>query len=169
MMSEDDQWTQFGLFSFGSDQCAPSGDYGVYTRVSMYRDWIDSYIETNNDEPEHAVLTDDSLYVIQPGTKKTVYGSYGENNILVKNGANAKLLNFVGNNFIYLELGYTQFSVSRSGAMVTFQATDGTVFVITATATAQTIIFTDQSLDLVIDSGKVFLGRKEIMPMGVAQ
>lgn len=41
-------WTQVGIVSWGpSESCGKAGEYGVYTRVSHYIDWIQSIIQAN--------------------------------------------------------------------------------------------------------------------------
>jgi len=157
MRYDNDQWTQFGIVSFGPDQCALPNAYGVYTRLSLYRDWIDSYIGTNTNEPEYAVLTDASLYVVQADSRVTIYGSNENNNITLKSNAHAELLNFPGNNTITIQADSNLFTVSRSGAYVTFDGTDGTTLKIPATTSEQTIAFTDQTLPLNIHNGQVML------------
>ena len=70
-----------------------------------------------------------------------------------------KLLNTPGNNTIKVEANSTIFTVSRSGAYVTFEEINGTVLKMPATLEGQTVEFKDErSLRLIIDSGKVMLG-----------
>lgn len=157
MRYDNDQWTQFGIVSFGPAQCALPNVYGVYTRLSLYRDWIDSYIGTNTNEPEYVLLTDTSLYVVQADARVTIYGSNENNNITLNSKAHAELLNFPGNNTITIQSNSNLFTVSRSGAYVTFEGSDGTTLKIPATTSEQTIAFTDQTLTLHIQNGQVML------------
>ena len=71
-------------------------------------------------------------------------------------------MNFSGNNTITIEAESGLFTVSRSGASVTFDGTDGTILVMPATLTPQSIIFSDVNLDLVIVDGVVKLGAQVI-------
>lgn len=160
MIYENNQWTQIGIVSFGPfEGCALPNAYGVYTRVSQYRDWIDDQMEdTTPDQPPYEVLTDSSSYVVRAGSAVTVYGSEGQNNIRIEAGASATLLNFPGSNVVTLESSSALFTVSRSGATVTFQGTDGTVFSMPATPTPQSIVFSNESFSLRVDSGAVRLG-----------
>ena len=82
--------------------------------------------------------------------------------MIIEAGGKAKLMNTPGNNIITIEADSSIFTVSRSGAYVTFEGTDGTVLKIPATLESQTIVFNDGSWSLIIDSGKVMLGDQEI-------
>lgn len=42
MFTQKNQWVLVGLVSFG-DGCARQNNSGVYTRVAVYKDWIQSY------------------------------------------------------------------------------------------------------------------------------
>jgi hypothetical protein len=104
------------------------------------------------------VLTTASLSAtITTGSDTVVYGTTGANSIILESGAYAELLNFPGNNTITIKADSSLFTVSRSGATVTFEGTGNTVLKIPATLEEQTIAFNDGSWTLVIDSGKVML------------
>ncbi len=105
-----------------------------------------------------AVLTSTSpnLTVIA-GTDVCVYGTASSNQINLESGAQAELFNFPGSNAIKIQANSSLFTVSRSGATVTFGGSDGTVLKIPATGSVQTISFNDQTLTLKIDNGQVML------------
>ncbi|CAF0754652.1 unnamed protein product [Adineta steineri] len=44
MIKYNNQWYAIGLVSFGSTECAKQGAAGVYTRLSMYSEWIYQYM-----------------------------------------------------------------------------------------------------------------------------
>jgi len=105
-----------------------------------------------------AVLTNNSPNLtINAGTDARVYGTASSNQITLASGARAELINFPGQNSIQIQASSTLFSVSRSGAVVTFEGSDKTVLKIPATASVQTISFNDQSLMLSIYNNQVML------------
>jgi len=114
----------------------------------------------------YLILVNNTNYILLSGSVTHVYGSQGENNITLEGGALAKLFNFPDSNTITIEASTSLFSVSRSGATVTFEGTDGTMLVIPATTSAQSIVFNDKSLDLIIDSGEVILGDQTVESEG---
>jgi len=107
-------------------------------------------------------LTDTTEYTIPVASNIKIYGTSGANNIILQSGAKAKLFNFPGNNTIIIQSDTNVFSVYRSGAMVTFYGTDGTLLSIPATSTTQSIVFNDKGLSLKIDSGSVMLGSQVV-------
>jgi hypothetical protein len=111
---------------------------------------------------EYLTLTDSASKTLTSGLVTHVYGCSGINNIIIQSGAGAKLFNMPGKNTITIEADSSIFTVSRSGAYVTFEGTDKTTLKIPATLETQTIIFNDGSWSLIIDSGKVMLGNQEI-------
>lgn len=96
-------------------------------------------------------------HTIAAGTDARVYGTASSNQIILASGSKAELLNFPGQNFIQIQASSNLFSVSRSGTFVTFEGSDGTVLKIPATASVQTIAFTDQTLTLNIHNNQVML------------
>lgn len=117
----------------------------------------------NLDNPdEYLSLTGSLAKTLTSGFVTHVYGCSGINNIILESGAGGKLFNMRGNNTITIQADSSLFTVSRSGAYVTFEGTDGTVLKIHATLDSQTIVFNNESLSLIIDSGKVMLGDQEI-------
>jgi hypothetical protein len=97
-----------------------------------------------------------------------VFGSSGVNTVNVASGARAECINFPGQNQININENSSNFTVKRSGAMVTLQSSTGTMVKIPATLTNQTIKFTDRSFMLVITGGKVKLGNIEVGLIEVA-
>jgi len=80
------------------------------------------------------------------------------NQIAIASGADAELLHFPGTNTIVFESGPAGFQLFRSGSVVTFQGSDGTICRIPATASVQTIRFRDgQDLYLRIEDARVRL------------
>ena len=57
LMSYDssDQKYQIGLVSWGGEGCAAPGWYGIYTRVSAYKDWIGQHVASVNAVPKGLV------------------------------------------------------------------------------------------------------------------
>lgn len=104
------------------------------------------------------VLTDSSIYTIKKGISTLVYGTSGVNIIVLESGAEAKLRNFIGSNAIIVQANSTIFKVSRSGASVTIEGTDGTKLTMPATTALQTIEFNDLAYELVINAGSVYFG-----------
>lgn len=112
-------------------------------------------------EEDIVVLTNASPNTtITAGSYIKGYGTAGANHITLESGAKAELLNFPGNNTITIQSDSSLFTVSRSGATVTFEESDGTVLKIPATTTSQSIVFNDGSRSLIIDSGQVMLEKQ---------
>ena len=111
----------------------------------------------------YEVLTDHSFpLTIQYGEYVKVYGSTGGNTINVEPGARVMCMNFISLNTLNIEGETFDFTVSRSGAMVTLESIEGTLIKIPATKSAQTLNFSDGSSILLISNGKVMLGEQEI-------
>ena len=140
------------------------GEYFWVTSDNGYIYQLQVNINLDINNPDAIViLTDNTPYSLLSGTLTTVYGNSESNNLVLQKNAGAILFSFQGENTITIESEYNLFSVSRSGATVTFQGNEGTLLVMPATTTAQTIIFNDQQFDLLIDSGRVLLGDQEIL------
>ncbi len=102
-------------------------------------------------------LIDDSVYIVETGHAAHIYGSTSNNNIVLQAGSMAKVLNCPGKTTITIQSNSGLFTVSRSGAMVTFKGSDETLLKIPATKTAKSIVFDDRTFSLVIDSGAIIL------------
>lgn len=118
---------------------------------------------------EYVVLTQDNPNAtVSSGESVTIYGTSDANQITVQSGADVELVNFPGSNTVGIESDSAGFTVSRSGAIVTFQGSDGTLLRIPATQTAQIIDFTDRpSLTLSIYNGQVMLDDQVVITTAV--
>lgn len=97
-------------------------------------------------------------HTVSAGSDAVVYGTAADNHITLGAGAKAELVNFPGNNTIVFASGQANFQVSRSGSVVTFAGSDGTVCSMPATAFVQTISFGGgTSLELRIQDNRVTL------------
>lgn len=96
-------------------------------------------------------------YTVPAGYTALVYGTSTSNAIVLELGAKAELLHFPGYNSVQILSESNLFSVSRSGAIVTFQGPDGTVLKIPASTTVQNIIFNDRTLTLMIAINQIYL------------
>jgi len=97
-------------------------------------------------------------HTIAAGTDVRIYGTSASNQIILANRSKAELLNFPGQNSIQFQTGSNLFTVSRSGSVVTFQGSDGTVLKIPATTDAQIISFNgEESRILQIYNNQVML------------
>ncbi len=114
-----------------------------------------SYAQNNGP----VVLTNESTpLTLSSGDDVTVYGSSGQNTIIVEAGAHVRCINFIGPNQIEMEEASSQFTVFRSGAMVYLSSSAGTLIKIPATQTTQKLQFAEVSADLVISGGDIILG-----------
>ena len=120
-----------------------------------------TFIEQESD-PEYIVLTDETPETLASGSNTIVYGCHEANAVVLESGAVARLKNFPDSNTITILSNSGLFTVSRSGATVTFTGSDGTSLVMPATSTVQSIVFTDKTLELSIRSGAVMLGDQTI-------
>lgn len=111
----------------------------------------------------YMILTDTSVPLTIPsGAYVQVTGSAGANTINVKSGARVECQNFVGPNVVNIEEGTFVFMVSRSGATVTLESTDGTRIQIAAKSTAQTLRFANGSSSFIISADQVKIGTQVI-------
>jgi hypothetical protein len=135
-------------------------NYAVADTVLSITDDPNDLLQT----PDITILTSTSpIYVITSGRNEKVYGTSTPNEITLASGANAELINFPGQNAIIIQSGSSFFTVSRSGTVVTFTGSDGTVLKIPATREAQTISFNgDGSRVLQIHNNQVKLDDQEI-------
>lgn len=153
----DGAYTLVGIVSWGNG-CAQPDTYGVYTRVSRIQQWV---LQMTGSP---VILTDSAPATIFSGNDTVVYGWQGINNLIIKSGAHAKLINFPGINLITIEVPSSQFSVYRAGATVTLQdEVGGTMVVMPATASAQLIVFDDITTTLEIERDKaIMLGNQAV-------
>ncbi|MCA1785836.1 MAG: hypothetical protein LC657_07640, partial [Desulfobacteraceae bacterium] len=114
--------------------------------------------------PSITILTSDfQNHTITSGNYEKVYGTSSSNDITLESGAKAELVHFPGQNSLQIQAASNQFTVSRSGAVVTVKGADGTVLKIPATADAQTISFSDnRSFTLSIFCNHVMLDDQAI-------
>ncbi|MCP4117735.1 MAG: hypothetical protein GY737_20520 [Desulfobacteraceae bacterium] len=142
------------VFSIWAD-CNDDG-YVNFADMSCVSNRIPS-TETNT-----IIVSDRTQTLIPSGVYTCVYGYSGINNLTLESGSVSRLLNFPGSNVITIQSDSSLFTVSRSGAAVTFEGTDGTILIIPVGTTGQQIIFKDQNLDLIIQSGQVMLGEQVV-------
>jgi len=112
---------------------------------------------------EYVILTNGESVTLSSGVCTCVYGCKGTNNITLKSGALARLVNMPDSNTITIQSNSSSFTVSRSGATVTFEGTDGTTLVLPATTTTQSIVFNDKTLELIVSSGTLMLGDQLVL------
>ncbi len=109
------------------------------------------------------ILTQSSPDIsIQAGESVKLYGCQGTNRIDIGSGSHVKMLHMQGGNIINIDADSSIFIVSRSGAMVTFQGTDGTLVKIPASQTGQLIVFKDGQRFLAIQNNEVLLGQQQV-------
>jgi hypothetical protein len=97
-------------------------------------------------------------YTVTSGSDIQIYGTSGANQINLESGAKAELINFPGENNIQIQSSSNLFAVSRSGTIVTFEGSDGTILKIPATISVQTVDFSDKMpMTLKIHGNEVML------------
>ncbi|HKK99918.1 MAG TPA: C1 family peptidase [Desulfotignum sp.] len=111
---------------------------------------------------EMVVLTDAAPDTRINGGSAKIYGSPAPNHVTLEKGTHAEIFHFPGSNTVSINAAFQLFNVFRSGAVVTFEGSDGTVVKMPATGSSQTVSFTDTSYDLHISGGRVMLGDREI-------
>jgi uncharacterized protein (TIGR02145 family) len=84
-------------------------------------------------------------HTITSGSDIQVFGTSTSNQITLESGAKAELINFPGFNTVQIQSSSDAFQVSRSGTVVIFEGTDGTVLKIPATTSVQTVSFSDRA------------------------
>jgi len=101
-----------------------------------------------------------SSHTITAGSDVLVYGTAQFNQITIASGARAELINFPEQIAI---LSHSHlFNVFRSGTVVTFSCSDGTILKIPATTSVQTVLFNDKTLTLGIHKNQVMLDDQTI-------
>ena len=120
---------------------------------------IESFFLNNLGKTTKTILTNTSPdHTVTFGNDEQVYGTSSSNQIILESGAKAELINFPGQNDIQIQSSADVFTVSRSGTVVTFEGSDGTVLKIPATGTGQTIFFNgEESRVLQIHDNQVML------------
>lgn len=114
---------------------------GHWVNSQMKSD-IESFFLNNLGKTTKTILTNTSPdHTVTFGNDEQVYGTSSSNQIILESGAKAELINFPGQNDIQIQSSADVFTVSRSGTVVTFEGSDGTVLKIPATGTGQTIFF----------------------------
>ena len=111
--------------------------------------------QTNNPSFQTFVFADLPL-TIPPYSYCHVYGNARDNVLTIGRGSWVQMLNFPGNNRVTIESD-SSFTVHRSGAVVIFEGSDGTVVSMPATLAHQTISLNDLTYDLVISGGEVMI------------
>ncbi|HKK67660.1 MAG TPA: SUMF1/EgtB/PvdO family nonheme iron enzyme, partial [Bacteroidales bacterium] len=117
------------------------------------------------------VLTSTLLkHTIASGNDEQVYGTSTSNQIILESGARAELFHFPGQNRIQIQSRSDLFIVYRSGTVVTFQGSDGSILKIPATKDPQTVSFNGEaSRVLQIHNNRVMIDDQEITakPSGI--
>jgi endo-alpha-1,4-polygalactosaminidase (GH114 family) len=106
-----------------------------------------------------AILTSAShSHTVTTGSDEKVYGDSTSNQIILEKVARVELINFPGLNSVEIQADASLFTVSRSGTVVTFTGSDGTVLKMPATTDIQTISFNgEESRVLQIHNNQVML------------
>jgi len=114
--------------------------------------------------PVHILTAASPDLTVPAGANTSIYGTSGINEVTLKSGAQAELINFPGSNLITFESGAGVFMVSRSGTVVTFQGSDGTILKMPATSQEQTLLFNDDGISrlLRIENNQVKLDEQVI-------
>jgi len=149
-----------GILGSNVNYLLPDHDINGTYRPSGDGPDMGCYEFTQDDPPAKTitVLSQTSPnYTVTADTSALIYGTSKPNSIVLTSGAYAELLNFPGQNSVQILSDSNLFTVSRSGTVVTFDGTDGTVLKIPASATVQNIIFNDRDLTLMIDGNQVQL------------
>lgn len=138
--------------------CREFFDQGVDNSSRSVMKTFETGLNQATSTQEIILTIEDTDITISRGDNATVYGTSTSNHITLESGAIAELINFPGQNSIHIQSSSDLFSVSRSGTIVTFQGTDGTVLKIPATNSIQTVTFADRApLTLSIYNHQVML------------
>jgi hypothetical protein len=107
------------------------------------------------------VLSSDTPFHVTSGSAK-IFGSEHNNHVIIDPGTHTEIINFPGNNYIRINADSGSFTASRSGTIVTFEGTDGTVLILPASGSTQMIEFDDTTQDLVISNDRILLGGQPV-------
>jgi len=148
----------------GGDCSGSESDYskfGAAYSSGNLSQWLD---QPNEPVFGSTVLTKNFPDITIPtGSDAVIYGTAAPNHIIIGSGAKAELINFPGQNTIQLESDSSSFTAYRSGTIVTFTGSEGTVLKIPATREAQTISFNGEaSRVLQIHDNQVKLDDQEV-------
>ncbi len=124
----------------------------------------------------HAAETLPQVHVLVPGEGPVtiqadnmhhlIYGSGGNDQVIIEKGAVARLLHFPGNNTITINTHAATSMISRSGAMVTIRDHEGTIVRLPATLNPQNLVFADGSRQLQIQNNSIMLNDRKIYYSG---
>lgn len=141
----------WGVFFFGD-----SSGFFVKSKANYNIEYVRCVRQTTQIKTDiiTTVLTSNSSSLtLTADFTSVVYGTNTADNVVVEQRAMAKLMNFQGNNSIEFKSNAATFSIKRSGAVVKFESTDGTILEVPATIDQQILTFPEGILTLYIDAG----------------
>ena len=71
----DDHWEQVGIVSFGTD-CGLANHPGMYTRLSFYTDWIQSYVNGTNQTTDAPLSTTERIFTSETMNMNFTVGNF---------------------------------------------------------------------------------------------